>query len=183
MAKEEHVLVLDFLQHGYPLDSSPSHRKTPIVQAIGKKTFVLLEIVPKKDIFLQSGNEIYVGEGKRDQVHHVIGRMPYDKLTSTAKSELDEMLIDLVKDNEEKFVYFFNNAGPLSTRRHQLELLPGVGKKHMWEIIERRDEAKFKDFDDMRLRVKLMPDPEKTVKRRIIAELNNEDRHYLFVGH
>jgi putative nucleotide binding protein len=183
MIKEENVLILDFLQHGYPLDNTPAYRRNPIAQAVGKTNFILLELVPKREIFLQPNEEVYIGDGKRDKVHHVIGRIPYDKLTATAQAELDELLILLVRKSEAKFVDFFNKAGPISTRMHQLELLPGVGKKHMWEILERREEEEFKDFGDIKKRVKLMPDPEKTVKRRILAELNNEDRYFLFVGH
>ena len=177
MIKEENALVLDFLQNGYPLD--PSFRKMPIVQAVGRTNFILLELVPKKDIFLQPHDEVYIGDGKRDQVHHIIGRIPYTKLTSTAKHELDIIIEEIIKENEAKFVSFFNKCGPLSTRMHQLELLPGVGKKHMWEVIEQRDEKLFESFEDIRNRVKLMPDPEKTVKRRILAELNNDLLHCL----
>ena len=44
--KEEEAIVLDFLQHGYPFDNRPMHVKTPIVQAIGKENYTLLELVP-----------------------------------------------------------------------------------------------------------------------------------------
>ena len=46
--REEFAIVLDFLPHGYPFDSRPAHRKTPIAQAMGQNHFVLLEVVPKK---------------------------------------------------------------------------------------------------------------------------------------
>jgi len=181
--KEENAIVLDFLQNGHPFDMGPSHRKTPIAQAIGKHYFVLMELVPKKGSFLQPHEEVYIGEGKRDKVHHIFGRVPYDKLTQTARSELDFILKELVDENEEKFVAFFNKAGPINTRRHQIELIPGIGKKHMWELLEARKEAEFKNFEDIKKRVKLMPDPEKAVIRRILIELKGEDKHNLFVGH
>jgi putative nucleotide binding protein len=60
-------------------------------------------------------------------------------------------------------------------------LLPGLGKKHMWEIIEARRDEPFKDFEDMKKRVKLMPDPEKLVLKRILNELEGKEKHYLFV--
>ena len=53
--KEEYVISLDFLPHGYPFDNQPGYKKTPIVQVIGKLNFTLLELVPKKDIFIQVG--------------------------------------------------------------------------------------------------------------------------------
>jgi len=180
--REEVVIILDFLQHGYPLDSRPMHQKTPIVQAIGKDHFTLLELVPKKGVFLQPFEEVYIGEGKRDKIHHIIGKLSLDKLTQTAKMEINEVIQGIVEKNEERFVKFFNTAGPINTRRHQIELLPGVGKKHMWEIIELRKEEEFKDLNDIKDRVNLMPDPKKVIIKRILAELDEEDKYKLFVG-
>ena len=180
-AKEEHAIVLDFLQHGYHFDKRPSHKKTPIVQALGKEHFTLLELVPKPGIFLQPYEEVYIGEEKRDKIHHISGKLPVDKLTATANSELQHVISDLVKKNEKSFVDFFNKAQPLTTRMHQLELLPGLGKKHMWEIIEARKDKDFDSFEDLKKRVKLMPDPEKIIMKRIIIELKGEDKHRLFV--
>jgi len=127
--KEENAIVLDFLPNGYALDDRPMYMKTPIAQAMGKEHFVLLELVPKKGIHLQLYDEVYIGEGKRDKIHHIVGKIPISKLTRTANSELEFAIKDTLKKNEKKYVDFFNNARPLSTRMHQIELLPGVGKK------------------------------------------------------
>ena len=62
---------------------------------------------------------------------------------------------------------------------HQLELLPGMGKKHMWEIIEARKEP-FKNFDDIKKRIKLMPDPKKLIVKRILAEISGTEKHRIF---
>ena len=180
--KEEYAIVLDFLPNGYPFDSRPMHMKTPIAQAIGKKHFILLELVPKKGQFLQPYQEVYMGSGKRDHIHHIIGKIQIDRLTQTAIMELEVVVKSIVEKTQKRFVDFFNNAGPINTRRHQLELLPGIGKKHMWEILEQRKEKLFESFEDIKNRVKLMPNPESTIIKRIIAELNEEDRYRLFVG-
>ena len=179
--KEEQAIVLDFLPNGYPFDTRPSYLKPPIAQAIGKSTFTLLELVPKKEVFLQPYQEVYIGEGKREEIHHINGRLSVEKLTSTAKAELEFVIKDLVKKNEKIFIEFFNKAQALSTRMHQLELLPGLGKKHMWEILEARKEKPFDTFDDIKKRVKLMPDPEKIVVKRILQELSGKEKHILFV--
>jgi len=178
--KEDCAVVLDFLPHGYPFDTSPSHRKLPIVQAIGKNRFVLLELVPKKDIFLQPLEEVYIGEGKRDKIHHIVGKLAIEKLTATAKNELDFIIKEIISKNEKRFVEFFNKAQPLTTRMHQLELIPGLGKKHMWEIIEKRQEKPFESFADIKNRVKLMPDPEKAIVKRIIEEILGNEKHKFF---
>lgn len=180
--REEVVIILDFLPHGYPFDTRPMHQKTPVVQAIGKEHFSLLELAPKKGVFLQPFEEVYIGEGKRDKIHHIIGKLSMDKLTQTAKMELNDIIKDIVSKNEKKFVEFFNKAGPINTRRHQIELLPGVGKKHMWEIINTRKEKEFSSLEDIKQRVKLMPNPSNVIIKRVIMELNNEDKYKLFVG-
>ena len=93
-AREETVIVLDFLPNGYPFDDRPAHLKNPIAQAIGKDHFVLLELVPKKEIHLQPYEEVYIGEGKRDKIHHIIGKLTLEKLSTTAKSEVKYVIKD-----------------------------------------------------------------------------------------
>ena len=178
-SKEEYVVVLDFLPNGHPFDNRAG-LKTPVAQAIGRDYFVLLELVPKKGNFLQPHEEVYIGEGKRDKIHHIYGKIEYERLTQTAKEELNYIVEELIKKHEQRFMEFFNKAGPINTRRHQLELLPGIGKKHMQELLDRRNEKTFLNFDDIKTRVKLMPDPEKTIAKRILIELKGEDRYKLF---
>lgn len=180
--KETHAIILDFLPNGYPQDKRPLHQKSAIAQAIGKDRFSLLELVPKKGEFLQPYQEVYIGEEKREQIHHIVGRIPLSKLTETAKVELDFIIKDLLKKNEKKFIGFFNTAGPINIRMHQLELLPGIGKKHAQEIIDKRTEKEFKSLGDIKDRVKLLPDPEKVIVKRIYLELNNEDKHKIFTS-
>ena len=178
--REERAVVLDFLQNGYPFDTRPMHRKTPIVQALGINHFVLLELVPKKEVFLQPHKEVYIGEGKREEIHHIIGRINFEKLTETAKFSLEVIVKDLVEKNEKRFVDFFNTASPINTRRHQLELLPGIGKKHMWEILEQRKEKLFESFEDIKQRVRLLPNPKNAIIKRIIMDIKGEEKHKLF---
>ncbi len=179
--REEYAVVLDFLQHGYPFDPRPSHRKTPIAQALGKEHFTLLELIPKPGVFLQPLEEVYIGSDKRDKVHHIAGKLAVDRLTTTASAELKHVIEDLIMKQEAAFVEFFNKAAPMTTRMHTLELLPGLGKKHMWEIVEQREVKPFESFDDIKKRVKLMPDPKTIIMRRIIQELEGKEKHRLFV--
>lgn len=180
-AREEHAIVLDFLPNGYPFESRHGQVSTPIVQALGKEHLILLELVPKKEILLQPNEEVYIGEGKRDKIHHINGKLSPSKLTSTAAAEMEFVVKDVVNKNEKKFVEFFNKAQPLSTRMHSIELIPGMGKKRMWEILDERKDKPFESFADFKKRVKLLPDPQKAVIKRIIDEIMTEQKHYLFV--
>ncbi|NJL43860.1 MAG: DUF655 domain-containing protein [Nitrosarchaeum sp.] len=178
--REEQAIVLDFLPNGYVSDKRPSHLKTAIAQAVGTERFTILELVPRKGLFLQPYEEVYIGVEKREKIHHVNGKIPYEKLTETAKAELPHLVAQLVEQREEFFVDFLNKAQPLNTRMHSIELLPGIGKKHMWEILEERREGPFKSFSDMRERVKLMPDPKLMFAKRITDELMGKEKRFLF---
>ena len=51
----------------------------------------------------------------------------------------------------------------------------------MWEIIEAREIKQFESFIDIRQRVKLIPDPEKIVIKRILKEMEGNEKHKIFV--
>ncbi|HEC88072.1 MAG TPA: DUF655 domain-containing protein, partial [Thermoplasmata archaeon] len=87
-------------------------------------------------------------------------------------------LIEIVKNNEERFVKFFNECPAITTRFHALELLPGLGKKTMFEILEERKKEPFKSFDDIKKRVKAVHSPEKIIAKRILEELENPNEKY-----
>ena len=87
-AREIWAVVLDYLPNGHPLKGS----RIPVVQLIGKDNLVLLEAVPKRGAKIQISETVYIGPEKRDKVHHVMGRIHYNELTSTAKMELPEFL-------------------------------------------------------------------------------------------
>ena len=152
-----------------------------IAQAIGKINLTLLELVPRRNMNLEIGEEVYIGEGQRDKIYYILGRLHREKLTETAKEQLEEFIKNLVKKKEEEFVGFYNKSQAINKRIHQIELLPGMGKKHMREIVEKREEKEFKSFEDMKNRIQNLPDPEKAIIKRIFQELTTLERYNLFV--
>ncbi|WP_456421293.1 DUF655 domain-containing protein [Thermococcus sp.] len=178
---EEYAYVLDYLPEGY-LDLNSGRRTgKPVAQVLGEKAFTLLEVTPKVDLMLYE--RVFVGKGNRDKILLINRKISYNDLTDTAKAELPYVVEEIIKNNEDRFVQFFNVAPPITNRLHSLELLPGIGKKHMWEIIEERQREPFKSFEDLRKRVKGLPDPVKMIAKRIVDELQDKDRYKLFVGH
>ncbi len=175
--KDEYIVVLDFLSRGH----ADSRKAEPTVQGVGNNFLSLLEVVLKPEVVVKPRDLVYIGEGKRDKVKYIRGRIKYDNLTGFAKKELEDVIELIIDKNEGRFVNFFNVAGPVSTRLHTLELLPGIGKKHMWTIIEQRRKKKFETFEDLKSRVEMLPDPKRMIKKRIIEELKEIDRHRLFV--
>jgi len=176
MNKEEHAIVLDYLPNGYPLEK----KMMPIAQAVGETNLILLELVPRRGETIENGERVYIGEGKRDKVYYILGRLHREKLTESAKSQLQEFIVKVVVDREKEFVDFFNKSQAINKRIHQIELLPGLGKKHMKEILKQREEKEFVSFEDMKTRVQNLPDPEKAVEKRIMLELTEQQRYNLF---
>jgi putative nucleotide binding protein len=176
--KDDFIIVLDFLPHGKAID----RRAEPLVLGIGDKYFNLLELVIKDDVAIKEKDRLYIGDEKRDQVKYIRGRARYEELTSFAKDMLEEIIREIVSNNEKRFVDFFNKAGALTTRMHSLELLPGIGKKHLWSILAERKKKPFETFKELGERVDMMPDPKKMVIKRILEELEGKDRHRIFVS-
>jgi putative nucleotide binding protein len=176
MEKEEHAIVLDYLPNGYPLE----RKMMPIAQAIGEKNLILLELVPRRGLVLEVGERVYIGEGKRDKVYYILGRLQKDKLTESAKEQLERFIERIVKEKEKEFVDFFNKAEAINKRVHQLELLPGLGKKYTKEILAQRETSNFESFEDIKKRIPNLPFPEKTVEKRIFQELTEMERYNLF---
>lgn len=174
--KDDNAIVLDFLARGKV--SEP--KDEPMAQVLGDKYFSLLEVVLRDGEEAEPGDTIYIGSGKREKVKYIKKSITIGELTTSAKDELEERLDELIEKNEDQFVDFFNNSGPITPRMHQLEALPGVGKKHMWEVIDERKVEEFESLEDLKERVPLLPDPEKMIKERIMDELRGETKHYLF---
>ncbi|MDO8647791.1 MAG: DUF655 domain-containing protein [Candidatus Diapherotrites archaeon] len=175
MPNEEYAIVLDYLAKG----RSASFRPEPVAQVLGIAFFTLLEVVPKDELLTLE--KVYVGRDKRDKILQIKKRLTFNELTSTAVAELEKAIEKVVLEDEPRFVKFFNTAGSITIKRHQLELLPGLGKKHMMDILAERQKKQFENLKEIETRVPLMPDALKTIIKRIIEELRGDDpKHFLF---
>ncbi|MCX6800726.1 MAG: DUF655 domain-containing protein [Candidatus Diapherotrites archaeon] len=178
MMTEEHGIVIDFMPTGKPAAFKPE----PLVQLLGKEHFTMLEASVKPGIKLTVGEEVYTGKESRDKIEIIKGRIGFKDLTSNSLAELEGIVVKMVEAEKQKYLNFYNTAKGISLKRHQLELLPGMGKKHMLAILDEREKKSFESFDEITKRVKGVPDPMKAVIKRIIEELEGiEDKHYLFV--
>ncbi|MBI4021169.1 MAG: DUF655 domain-containing protein [Candidatus Aenigmarchaeota archaeon] len=175
--KDEWAIVLDFLSHGhYGMD-----RSQPVAQVLGDAYFSLLEVIVRDDMTLKPEDRVYIGDGKRNEIKYIKGRIELKDLTVAARASLEEIVTKVVTANPSRFITFFNSSGQVTTRLHQLELLPGVGKKHLWAILDARKEKPFESFEDIKKRVPLLPSPEKMVIRRIMEEIEDKDKFRIFV--
>lgn len=178
---EDRGIVLDFLPQGHPSDPRPIHLREPIAQILGDTFFTLLEVVPLKGITFTPHERVFIGKGERAKVERIKRRVGYGELTAAAKAELPSAVESLIAESPERFIEFFNRAAPLTTRFHQLELIPGIGKKLMWAVLEERKKGPFADFDDLEKRVKGLTHPKSLIAKRMEIELQGADKYKIFV--
>ncbi|HEX9906945.1 MAG TPA: DUF655 domain-containing protein [Thermoplasmata archaeon] len=180
---EDYARILDYLPQGLP--DERSFKREPVAYALGEDQFKLFELVPKTGVNLTPGDRVYIGKDLdlRQEILHVKKRIGFGELTHGAQSELSSVIHMVIKDKEPRFVQFFNEAQAITSRFHMLELLPGLGKKTMWAIVEERKKGPFKDFAELHQRVQLAHQVDKLVAKRVEEELSHPDEKYrLFVA-
>ena len=173
--RDEQAIVLDIVS------DYNNYRDSSIVQAIGTKTYSLLELIPKEGVNIKNGDVVYIGDGKRDDIQYIKRALYPNKLSTTAKSELLFTIMDIIDEREDEYVNFLNTAGPITIRKHAVELIPGVGKKHLQSILKLRDEKKFENFKDISARCSFLPDPQKALATRIMDEIEGNTDHLFFI--
>ena len=176
---EEYAYILDYLAPGL----NPSKRDG-LCYAMGEEEFKLFELVPKAGVTISIDERVYIGKDPklRNHIDHVKRRVGYEDLTATAVSEIEYVVKDIVLANPDKYIKFYNDAGPISIKKHLLEELPGLGKKTVTEILTARKAGPFKDFEDLKARAPVLKDPAKPIVDRIVLEISDRDRrHSLFI--
>jgi len=179
---EEYAFVLDFLPHGRPgfrPTGRAGYRAGALIQCVGKEFFTLLEALVKEGLLLKPNDRVYVGKEARKEVTYIIGRIGFDELTAAAKAELPSVISRIVLNREKWFVNFFNTARAITPRMHALELIPGIGKKYMWQVINERERRAFESYEDLQKRTEL-PNPVKLVTKRVMEELEGDSKYRLF---
>jgi len=179
---ENYAYILDYLPNGRQTERG-FHRE-PLALAIGEDELKLFELVPRPNAKLVASARVPLVpvEGTPPPIDHVRRRIGYDELTVAGRSELPVTLEKIVTSNEPRFLRFFNEAPAVSRRFHLLELLPGIGKKTMQQIVDERKRAPFASFADLEARLHVKS-PEKLIVGRIEQELSGvEDKYHLFVA-
>jgi putative nucleotide binding protein len=174
-AAEQPAVVLDFLPHGRTKDDRPQYQKEPLAYVLGTETFGLFELVLDDDTGISIGDRIDIQNHEGIQrVNHI----EYDDLPGGATSELDYAIEELVEAEEQRFVDFYNDAQPITLRLHQLNLLPGIGKKLRNNVLDERKRKPFESFEELEERISGLHNPREVLVERIIEELREEDLKY-----
>jgi putative nucleotide binding protein len=175
-AGERTAVVLDFLPRGRPDDDRPQYERSPVALALGETDFRLVEAALTDDAGVNIGDRIEIDPpgGNVKQLREA----EYGDLTSTAESELEYAIDQILDADEDRFVGFYNDAQPITTRLHVLNLLPGIGKKLRNNVLDARKREPFESYEDIEARVAGLYEPKEVLAERILEELREEDLKY-----
>ena len=175
---EEYAYVLDFSSRGR--SKTVREREGIIVIALGEERLTLLEILGLENSEFEIGEKIYIGKEGRTKVQSVLGKLDFEQLSNSTQTELNNVVSTIVRNNEERFVNYINNAQPLTPRKHSLELIPGIGKTYLKVIIDEINKKKFDDYDDLESRAGIK-EPVNHLTKRIMEEISGQTQFRLFV--
>ncbi|MCL5009584.1 MAG: DUF655 domain-containing protein [Candidatus Parvarchaeota archaeon] len=175
MGRDEYAIVLEYLPYG--LVDTKDRRPSAIVLT---DSLSLLLVSLKKDVVVESGKRVYIGEEKRDEIHHIIKRIAPDKLSESGLQNLKNMVHKAAQDNEKKYVEILNTLGPINVRLHALELIPGLGKKMTQKMIEERQKKPFESYADIDARLQLASGISHGIEQRILEEISETDKYRIF---
>ncbi|QLD87965.1 DUF655 domain-containing protein [Natronomonas salina] len=170
------AVVVDFLPRGRPEDDRPQYQKSPVAFAVGESDFRLVEIALTDDAGVNIGDRVEI-DPPGDNVK-TLRDVEYDALSSTGESELEYAVDEIIDADEQRFVDFYNDAQPITTRLHVLNLLPGIGKKLRNNILDERKRKPFESFEEVEERVSGLHNPREVLVERIMEELQEEDLKY-----
>ena len=164
--------VLDVLPHGRSDDDRPQHQKEPLAYALGVDEFHIYELSLDEDDDIAFGDRIDLTAFGR------LTEVDFEDLPSGARQELEYAVEEIVDADERRFVDFYNEAQPITLRLHQLNLLPGIGKKLRNTILDERKRKPFESFEDLEERVSGLHNPKEVLVERIQEELRDDDLKY-----
>ena len=182
-AATREAVVLDYLPHGRPDDNRPQYQKDTLAYALAVDDFELLELTLTDDADVGIVDRVAVGDDTDDSIIESVDHIGYDDLSNSAVSELEYAAEAIVEADEERFVDFYNEAGPITLRLHQLNLLPGIGKKLRNDLLDERKRGPFESFADVEERIAGLHRPREVILERIVEEIRESDLKYrTFVG-
>lgn len=149
------------------------------VVIIGEKYLTPIRGVIKNNSSVEFGENVYFGQGTRDKVFTLRGRVPKSELINLDIDDLNKIFKLILKGNEQTYVGMINKAGFMSIGRHQIELLPGIGDKYLKKILDQREERPFSSYKDFKDRTDL--DLEEMITERIRHEMLQGDNIHMFV--
>jgi putative nucleotide binding protein len=172
---ETHLAILTVLP---PETTDDDERR---IQGVGIAHFTLLECALHDNTTVAPGDRVALTDDEQGPHAAVTQRLTYETLSQDAQDRLEATVESIIIANEQRFIDYYNDAQPISLRRHQLDLLPGIAESRRNTIIRQRERQPFADFDDLEDRIEQLRDPHASLAERVLTELQDDVKYTLFV--
>jgi putative nucleotide binding protein len=170
-------VVVDFYPQGKSLSQDRVEEYNPLAVVVTSRWFQFFDVVIPSDVKITASDRLMLTT-KNKKIKY-FKQIQFNQLSNLALDILPKILHYIIFRSEPRFMAFFNKAQPLTTQMHQLQLLPGIGQKRMWAILEARKNAPFASFADFTDRTGIS-DPASILVGRIIIELEDKPKYRLF---
>jgi putative nucleotide binding protein len=171
------VFILDFYPQGKSLSRKYSEDFNPLAVVMTADRFQFFDVIFKRGVNISVGDSMTIPSPNIKVFK--INPINYNQLSDSAVASLPEIVQEIVKSSEARFIRFLNYARPLTSQMHQLQLIPGIGNKRLWQILEARKKNLFQTFEDFKDRTGIS-DPILVFTNRIINEIKEEEKYILF---
>ena len=170
-------IVIDFYPYGKSLSRRRSEDYNPLAVVVTVDWFQFFDVIlnKKSKYSLNDLLELTPTNRKILRTNH----LEYQQLSNSALEVLPKVIVNIISTYESRFIKFLNQAHPLTTQMHQLQLLPGIGQKRLWLILEARKKGNFSTFSDFTSRTGIS-DPMSLFLNRILEELKGSQKYSLF---
>lgn len=170
-------IVIDFYPYGKSLSRRRSEDYNPLAVVVTVDWFQFFDVILNKTSKYALNDLLELTPINRKILR--INRLEYQQLSNSALEVLPKVIGNIISTDESRFIKFLNQAHPLTTQMHQLQLLPGIGQKRLWLILEARKKGNFSTFIDFTNRTGIS-DPISLFLNRILEELKGSQKYSLF---
>jgi len=150
---------------------------TDLAYAVSVDRFTLYELNLSEDADISILDRVKIRPDFEEGIKR--GReVDYGDLSDGARSELDYVVEDIVDEDEQRFVDFYNEAQPISLRLHQLNLLPGIGDKLRDNILDERKRSGPSRASRTSRSASTASTAREIIIERILDEMQEDDLKY-----
>ena len=118
---------------------------------------------------------ISTDENERDEIESVLRIIRYKDLSGQGKNDISQVIGDIILDNPEPYLSFFNKAQHLNRKMHSFGLLPALGRKLASQLVELRGRgwASLEDVDASLKQIRPNFSVEELLAERFVQEMEN----------
>lgn len=88
-------------------------------------------------------------EGEDAEITMILGKDRFRELPNSANMALLEVIKDILRDNPEPALEFYNRAGPVSLKFHAFQMLPGIGPRKAKQMFQSRTSMGWDTFEEV----------------------------------